>query len=559
MNWKNVVRLISIEIKSGRLIRGQRLRRYRESRIFQYLLYGGACVLGLAIGLAVGNFYSGMPDSELKRSFDEGARSLFPSIPTLILISSMVFTMMAQIQRAGVRFSIQPPYWLPITWEEHTLASALAHLIGVPLVSIILVGSAIAAFSIFLGEVPLAIFTIFALLASAFLASTTTEIFRVLQVRLIGAVYKSSGKAAIWVRFLGSLLFLISFYVVWFSLTSGAGFVTLIKVVAGGQEAAWFIPYLWLGLTLASFMSGLLVQTIIFSLASLLFILVLFYMAVRLNARFGLYEPPAITISRGVYAPKVGLLGKLGFSSLEAAVIRKDIKAFTRRRELMYIFIMPLVFILMPLMQQLGLLGEPAATEPSRFLFAWILLGPGAIMAVMLGTMIVGEEGRAVWHFFSSPITARSLVKCKYAFVIIFSCVVTLVCGVVGILVMCPSLDITVALLIESILLIFALGAVSLGAGIRGADFTEVPRPRMVRPLTSLVTMLLCLVLASAIFSPLLLHAVTMEYIPIPMPLPKIDLYVAVSISAVIALVVTFVFYKIALNAAEKFLTEAEV
>jgi len=559
MNWKNVVRLISIELKSGRLIRGQRLRRYRESRIFQYLLYVGACVLGLAIGLAVGNYYSGMLDSELKTLLYQGAYYLFPSLPTLILISSMVFTMMVQIQRAGVRFSIQPPYWLPITWEEHTLASTLAHLIGVPLVSIILVGSAIAAFSIFLGELPLAIFTIFALLASAFLASTTTEIFRVLQVRLTGAVYKSSGKAAVWVRFIGSLLFLIAFYVVWFAFTSGAGFVTLIEVVAGGQEAVWFIPYLWLGLTLVSFMSGLLTQTVIFSLASLLFILVLFYMAVRLNMRFGLYEPPAITISRGVYAPKVGLLGKLGFSSLEAAVIRKDFKAFTRRRELMYIFIMPLVFILMPLMQQLGLLGEPAATEPSRFLFAWILLGPGAIMAVMLGSLIVGEEGGAVWHFFSSPISARSLVKCKYAFTIIFSCVVTLVCGVVGILVMCPSLDITVALLIESVLLIFALGAVSLGAGIKGADFTEVPRPRMVRPLTSLVNMILCSVLALAIFSPLLLHAVTMEYILIPVSLPKIDLYIAVFISAVMAFLVIFVFYRIALKSAREFLRKAEI
>jgi len=558
MNWKNVVRLVSIEIKSGRLIRGQRLRRYRESRVFQYLLYGGACVLGLAIGLAVGGFYSGMPDSELKSLLYQGAYYLFPSLPTLILISSMVFTMMGRIQRAGVRSSIQPPYWLPITWEEHTLASTLAHLIGVPLVSITLIGSAIAAFSIFLGELPLATFTIFALLASAFLACTTTEIFRVLQVRLIGAVYKSSGKAAVWVRFVGSILFLIAFYMVWFALTSGAGFVALIEVVAGGQEAVWFVPYLWLGLTLVSFMGGLLVQTIIFSLASLLFILVLFYTAVRLNAKFGLYEPPAITVSRGVYAPKVGLLGKLGFSSLEAAVIRKDIRAFTRRRELMYIFIMPLVFILVPLMQQLGLLGGSAATEPSRFLFAWILLGPGAIMAVMLGTMIIGEEGGAVWHFFSSPITARSLVKCKYAFIVIFSCVVTLVCGVVGILVMCPSPDITVALLIESILLIFALGAVSLGAGIEGADFTEVPRARMVRPLTSFVTMLLCLVLASAIFSPLLLHAVTMEYIPIPVPLPKIDLYVAVSISAVIAAVIAFVFYRIALKNAEKFLIKAE-
>ncbi len=559
MNWKNVVRLISVDIKSGRLIRGQRLRRYRERRVFQYLLYGGACVLGLAIGLAVGNFYKGVPDPELKTLFYQGARYLFLSLPTMILILSLVFTMMTQIQRTGVRSSIQPPYWLPITWEEHTLASTLAHLIGVPLTLIILLSSAITAFSIFLGELPLATLTIFALLASAFLASTTTEIFRVLQVRLIGAVYKSSGKAAVWVRFLGSLLFFIAFYVVWFALTSGGGFITLIEVAAGAQEAVWFIPYLWLGMTLASFMSGMLAQTIIFSLASLLFILVLFYVAVRLNVRFGLYEPPAITVSRGVYAPKVGLLGKLGFSSLEAAVIRKDFKAFTRRRELMYVFIMPLIFILMPLMQYLGMLGEPVAPEGSRFLLAWILLGPGAIMAVMLGTMIIGEEGGSVWLFFSSPITARSLVKCKYAFVTIFSCISMIVCGVVGILVARPSPDIAIALLIESILLIFALGAVSLGAGIKGADFTEVPRPRMVRPLTVLVYTPLCLVLALAIFSPLLLHAITMEYIPIPVPLPKIDLSIATSISAVIALIITFVFYRIALKNAEEFLIKAEI
>jgi len=210
-------------------------------------------------------------------------------------------------------------------------------------------------------------------------------------------------------------------------------------------------------------------------------------------------------------------------------------------------------------MQYLGIYGRPVEPEPSRFLLALILLVPGAIMAVMLGLMIIGEEGVSVWLFFSSPITARSLVKCKYAFLIIFSFVVMLVCSVIGILVARPSPDIAIVLLIESILLIFALGAVSLGAGIKGADFVEVPRPRMVRPLTALVYSLLCLVLALAIFSPLLLHAVTMEYIPIPVSLPKIDLYVAVSISAVIALVVTFVFYRIALKNAEEFLLKAEI
>ncbi len=559
MNWKNVLRLISVDIKAGRLIRGQRLRRYRERRFFQYLLYGGACILGLAIGIGVGIVYTGVTDQALRDLFYQGARSLFLSFPSLVLIFSLVLTMMGQIQRMGVRTSLQPPYWLPITWEEHTLASTIANLIGFPLASLILFSSAIATVSIYLKQVPLAILTICALLASAFIASTTTEIFRILQGRLIGAVYKSTGKAAVWVRFLGSMIFLVVFYVVWFAFTSGTGSISLIKSVAGAQQAVWFVPYVWLGMVLAAFVSGLFVQTVIFSLASILFILVLFYVAVRLNTRFGLYEPPAITVSRGVYAPKVGFLGKLGFSSLEAAVMRKDFKAFTRRRELMYVFITPLVFILIPLMQYLGIYGGPVPYEASRFLLAIILLVPGATMAIMLGLMIIGEEGESVWLFFSSPMTARGLVKCKYSFVIIFSFVVMLVCGVIGILVARPSPDIAMALLIESILLILALGAVSLGAGIKGADFTEAPRPRMVRPLTVLVYMLLCLVLVLAIFSPLLLYAVAMEYIPVPVTLPKISLPVAVSISAVVALVVTFAFYKIALKNAEEFLTKAEI
>jgi len=42
-------------------------------------------------------------------------------------------------------------------------------------------------------------------------------------------------------------------------------------------------------------------------------------------------------------------------------------------------------------------------------------------------------------------------------------------------------------------------------------------------------------------------------------PLPKIDLCVAVSVSAVIALVVTFVFYKAALKNEDEFLIKVEI
>ena len=48
----------------------------------------------------------------------------------------------------------------------------------------------------------------------------------------------------------------------------------------------------------------------------------MYYLAIVLNKRFGLYEPPAITVQKTgtVYAPKTGFLGKFGFSSVEAAI-----------------------------------------------------------------------------------------------------------------------------------------------------------------------------------------------------------------------------------------------
>ncbi|HVP92204.1 MAG TPA: hypothetical protein VMS94_00525 [Acidobacteriota bacterium] len=555
MNWKNVARLIRIDTKAGRLIRGGRFRRYRESRIFQYLLYGGSLAIGLAIGLAVGNFYSGLSDLELKKTIYDSAGTLFISLPMLILFYNLVLTMMGQIQRAGVKSTTEPLYWLPITWEEHTLASTVAHLIGLPLASIVLFSSAIAAFSAYLGDLPLAALTIFALLASAFLASVTTEIFRVLLSRLIGAIYKTSGKAAVWVRFIGTLLFLVVFYIIWFSFTTGTGAVILIQAVAGAQSAIWFIPYAWLGMALASFIRDLVAQTVIFLLASILFISALFYLAVKLNSRFGLYEPPAITVSKGVYVSKPSFLGRVGFSSLEAAVMRKDFKAFTRRRELMYIFITPIVFILIPLMQYVGLWGGSTNQPPgaSTFLLPWMLLAPGAFMAMTVGMMIIGEEGSSVWLFYASPITARSLVKCKYAFICLLSFMVLLICGVIGILVASPSLELAFALLMESAFLIFALGIVSLRSGITGADFVEVPRPRMVRPLTSFVNMFLCFGLAIVILSPLIPYALEI----IGMPIMKLDVYVAVSMSAVIAAIITFAFYRMTLKSAEEFLSKA--
>ena len=563
MNWKNVFRLMQVERKSGRLIRGQKLTRYRENRFIAYWPYWLALGLGIAGGVLAGYIYNlvATSDTELLSLFQEGMLSIFFSLPTLVLIYSLVFTTMQQIRISGVKTSSQVPFWLPVTWQEHTMASILASLMGFPFASVVFITGAIMVFAAFVGQIPLAVLTSLAVIAAAFMASATTEILRVLQVRFIGAVYKSSGRAAVWIRFAGSLIFLLLFYIVYFYITSGGG-ITVIVSLASAQSSAWFVPFVWLGIALYSFTtSGLLLQGFLFAGLSILFIVGLFFLANELNTRFGLYEPPGITVSRGAYTPKTGFLGKLGFSTGEAAFFRKDLKAFTRRRELMTIFIFPIIVILVPLMQYIGQ-SEAAPTPLVTFYRAIIFLVPAVVMSMGLGNFMIGEEGQSVWRVYASPISPKSLVKSKYLFVVFFSLIVLLVTGVVGFIIYNPTLSYAVVACLEAVFLVFALGAISLANGIIGADFTETPRPKMIRFLWSFINLVACLAAAAFILAPFVPNALSSIFSGV---LPDLfggslfDQLLSVVVSGVIAVVVMVIAYQIAIRNARELLKKAEI
>ena len=155
-------------------------------------------------------------------------------LPTLVLGISIVFTLFQQIQLAG-KASSQVMYWLPITWQEHTLASILANLLGWPAALVVGLSSGLIVFSAFNGLILQALLTMLILFAAAFLASSITEIVRVLQVRFTGAVYKSSGRAAIWLRLIGSLLVIIViFYIIYFYVIFGTS--TFISTLTAAQN-----------------------------------------------------------------------------------------------------------------------------------------------------------------------------------------------------------------------------------------------------------------------------------------------------------------------------------
>jgi hypothetical protein len=563
MNWKNVLYLLRVERKSGRLIRGVKTTRYRENRILAYWPYWVSLIIGVVGGL-IANFivsaaYSDFAAIPSLPPLISGSISVFVTLPTLILVFAFVFTLLQQIQVAGIKATGQVMYWLPITWQEQTMASILSNLLGLPIALVIGIGAGTIVYGVFNGLILQSILTFFAMLVTAFMASAVTEVVRLLQMRFIGAVYKSSGRAAIWVRLIGTLIFFIIFYTLYSYVIYGTGALTFFTTLQQIQNVAWFVPFIWLALMIGNFFNGMYLQGLVYAVSSTLFIVALYFLAVKLNQLFGLYEPPAITLQKsGVYAPKTGFLGKFGFSTGEAALIRKDLRSFTRRREMVSIFIVPIVMIILPLTQSLGINGSAAASSTSSFIFSAIIFFlPASFMALLLGEVMIGEEGQAVWRIYASPISARSLVKSKTFFVLFLSTIVLLISGTVGVIFYHPNLQQTIASLLEGFFVLLAVGLVGLTIGFKGPDFSQSRRARMVRQEWSLIGLVVGAVVGIAVLAPLVLSfgfsLFTGGVIDIS------NLALSVVISGIISVVVSIVFYQINIKIAKDFLRKAEV
>jgi hypothetical protein len=566
MNWKRVLYLLRVERKSGRLIRGIKATRYREHGVLAYWPYWVAIILGIIFGL-LANYtvqltYSTPQAAVALGSLSNGVLGFFVAAPTLILLFSVVLTTFQQIQISGNKATSQVMYWLPVTWQEHTLASVLSNLLGLPLAIVVGFSAGVVVFAAFNGLVVAALLTVLAMFVAAFMGSATTEIIRVLQVRFIGAVYKSSGKAAIWVRLIGTLALIAIAYTVYFYFVSGSGASSFFQGLSAVQNSFWFIPFIWLGVTLNYLFTGGYLQSTIFVIGSVLFTVTLYFFAVLLNQQFGLYEPPAIKVqTSGIYAPKTGLLGKLGFTTVEAAIIRKDVRSFTRRRELIGVFIIPIVFTIVPIFNTLNTANQGAPPELRLFFEAMMFIAPAAFMAMTIGNMLIGEEGQVVWRIYASPISPKNLVKSKYAFLVFFSIAVQIITTAIGIAFFQPSLKIAIIAILEGVFLILALGAMGLNFGFRGADFTASKRARMIRQEWSLKSLIACAFAGLAILAPLVpyvLSKVASSFLNFSISIGPVELAVSLVISGVIAAVIAMVFYRINLSSAKDLLRKAE-
>jgi hypothetical protein len=139
---------------------------------------------------------------------------------------------------------------------------------------------------------------------------------------------------------------------------------------------------------------------------------------------------------------------------------------------------------------------------------------------------------------------------------LIFSLVVLPITGTIGYIIYQPSIQATIAMMSTAVFIVFAAGALSLANGIKGADFNELPKPRMIRTEWSLINLLTCGATALAVMVPLIPYIIS-AIIGAPFAI-FIDIYLSLIISGAIAAVLTFIFYKMAVGNSKDLLTKAE-
>ena len=365
--------------------------------------------------------------------------------------------------------------WLPIHAIEFVLASVLSMLYFLaPIFGIIYgvtFGLSLSTNLLDVGLFSLAVSTL-----GLFLGAFILEIVRAITNRVSSTFYKRSGRTAVAIR-----MIMFTFMFVAIMLILNINFLSsILEQFAGGIESAWFIPLLWPSLTIISYLSESTLHVIIYLLLSIALTTLILWASVKLREKYWVPAPFAIKIaSSKPYTPKKGLLGSLGFSAAEAAVIKKDFRGLIRRKEMMVWIGVPLGIIAISIFSTQSALENPSTIFDQLVVFWGPLMGV-FMLAFYMSLTSIGQEGSAFLNLLIVPLNRRELVRAKLAPALILS-----VCGLTAVtiliqLIVAPPLEIMFAIAVTLFAALFECAFVGLAVGSRFPDFTEVPRARFV-------------------------------------------------------------------------------
>jgi hypothetical protein len=394
-------------------------------------------------------------------------------IPSAIMFMAILFGVLYEISQPIQSMNTDLVNWLPVTPMEYVAGSTISESYIYSFVLCLLLGVVLGpALAFGMGWVWLAAAALSVL--SLFVGAFVVEILDATTNRISSSFYKKSGRSGIVFRLIATIILLVFIQL----LFSGYVISYLLQSIIQAALFAWFVPLVWPSLAVLGVSEGNVFSFLFFCALSIVFATTLFVFAAQFRARFWVPVPVSIKLSSGKYHPGHFRLPWLG--AAESALIQKDLRSLTRRREMARFLAIPFVLAISMGVSLLPLGGESVPKTQAFFFIATFYILPVAIFVGALSMTSIGQEGYAVWNIYAAPIEPGHILQAK----ILFGAALGLPFAV-GLLTVFAFLMNTVAtyyaiMLMIGVLVVLEVSALGVYFAARFPDFREMVRSRYV-------------------------------------------------------------------------------
>jgi hypothetical protein len=498
-------------------------------------------ILVFLIGFPLAAFFASDFASVFLRDLDLSLFFLQIAIflPSLMTLASVMYGLLFEFSQSSSVGSADIINWLPIKAIEFVFASVLSMIYFLaPLLA--LVFGATFGISLSVNMLDLGLLSLVFGVLGMFLGAFLIEIIRAITNRVSASFYKRSGRTAVAVRMIIFLVVMVAFILV-----SNANFLfAILQQFMGGIGNAWFIPILWPSLAVMSYLTAEHLQVLVYTASSIGLAAALLWASVKLREKYWVPAPFSIKLKPSKsYTPKRGFLGSLGFTAAEAALIRKDLRGLTRRKEMIVWIAVPLALSLISLFSFQSS-WETAATTIDKLALFWGPLMGVFMLAFYMALTGVGQEGSAFLNLLVIPLKEKEVAKSKLA-IALFPSFCALVAVTVFIQVMVQlRLEALIAIIVTLFGVLFECAFVGLAVGSRFPDFTELPRARFIDQKGVWLGMLIIAACVGVTFLPPFLYSYRiLGYFP---------LLAAPVLSAIACILICYASYRATLSSLQK-------
>jgi hypothetical protein len=475
--------------------------------------------------------------------------TIFGGVPLFLVGFYFTMGLLWEVNASTEAESTDAINWLPITPGEYVAASALSTsytyspLLMVAFGYALPIGILTGNLAGFLVLIPIA-------LLSTSVGSVSVEILRSALASASTAFNKLGGRITVIMRILGIILILLVTQL----LFSGVFLIQIISSLVGTAAAASFVPVFWPTLAITKLLQSDFLGSAGFLGLSVALFLLLSYVALSLRAKYWAVTPGAIHFTGAGSVSGPSWLGYLGLSSPSVAMLKRELRSATRRKEVVRLMAIP---IIMPIMISFPAIFSPAPSSTSGpaqidpiFLVIPFLFGIG-LGSLFLGMTSIGQEGRRLWNISALPVSASMLVKSKLLFTSLVSSIGLGLGAVVSALLLHASIFVIIGFLGLGLVVIFAEASLGIAVGSRFPDFSDGPRPRFVTVMGSIIGAVLGIVEMAIMALPLILSFILRTFLSILLPLQLV-----LTLSAAVAGLLAWIGYSMSIKPVYSILSE---